>query len=156
LAIPKYWADDETVVEPMSDYVDPLEFAPGVLNLFSLTVFFAALTSLISALDRYRWRTVGVACSIYVVQATMMFVAMAAPEWGWLKRLTIFGAYEPQVHVATAMRNPDSLWSIVRIGEDGAWAGCGATGAAILLLVLAGTCWTAAAIVYRRRDLPAP
>src|SRR5262249_569700 len=78
---------------PMRSQVDPRQFIPAAVNLFCLGFCFAGGASLLSACDRYRWRTVGLSISFLVVQTVCKLLGVAAKDWHWLKNLSVFSAY---------------------------------------------------------------
>jgi ABC-2 type transport system permease protein len=127
------------VVVPLTARVDSRDFVPAAVNLFSLTVFAAAGTTLISACDRYRWRTLGIAGGFYILQIILKMVGNAAAPWKWCFYVTFLGAYWPQVLALES----EQAWSL-SLRYNG------------LLLGGAAACYLAAAVVFSRRDLPAP
>ena len=54
--IPLQFLKPTVEVNRLSDYVNPVMFLPGVVNVFSVSVFFAGFAAMCSAFDRYRWR----------------------------------------------------------------------------------------------------
>ncbi|MGL4464288.1 MAG: ABC transporter permease subunit, partial [Planctomycetia bacterium] len=123
----------------MTDAVPPAALLPAAVNLFGFIFCVCGLTTFASSLDRYRWRTVGIAASFCLLQ---MMTKLFGRMWiygGWLQYTTIFCAYEPQVFIVT---------------PDGAWAASLSYNLVLYGLGLAG--YTASFIVFTRRDLPAP
>lgn len=119
--------------------VPPLLYVPAALNLFGLMFCLAAITTLVSALDCYRWRTVGITGGIYVVELILKLVSRVAPGLGGLRYATFLAAFEPQGLVI----RPDNAWlDLLRMN------GC--------LLALGLAAYGAAAVIFSRRDLPAP
>jgi ABC-2 type transport system permease protein len=119
--------------------VDPTLFTPAALNLFGYIIFLSGWTAFASALDRQRWRTIGLAGGFFALQMLLQIVARMSERLSWLGWLTFLSAYEPQVLVA----NPAAAWSTLA-AYNAALLGLGALG------------WIAAGIVFSRRDLPAP
>ncbi len=119
--------------------VSPRLFIPAACNLFSLTVCTAGLSTLASSWDRYRWRAIGVMATFYLVEFVLKVVSRTTESLDWLARFTFHGAYLPQILVT----RPESAWQL-------SWQLDG------LLLLLGAAAFTAAAIVFCRRDLPAP
>lgn len=119
--------------------VEPRHFVPAAVNLFATTFFLTSITTLVSAFDSQRWRTLGVVGAFYVVELLLKIVARMAPKLQWLMYGTFLGAYEPQSLVIY----PDTAWQ-VSLRNDGT------------LLALGLAAYVAAAIVFHRRDIPAP
>lgn len=123
----------EEAAPPMGLYLPP------AVNLFFLSFFVAALATLFSAVDRYRWRVIGVVSGIYIVQMILKLAARMAPKVDWLLNLSFLAAFEPQKMVA----DPDAALAMS--------LECNA-----ILLGLGVACYAAATVVFCRRDLPAP
>lgn len=139
---------------PMRSVVDPLTFAPAIFALFSLGFFVLGLSTLLSSMDRYRWRTVGAVMSIYVVQLVMFGLGKATDRLDWLRGWSFFNCYRPQVQIAHAVSDGWAApWRLT--GRDiGSWF---APGVYPLILIGGGLLFYALAIfIFRRRDLPAP
>ena len=119
--------------------VEPRHFIPAAVNLFAATFFLAAITTLVSACDSQRWRTLGIVGAFYIVELLLKIVARMAPKFDRLMYATFLGAYEPQSLVIY----PETAWQ-VSLRYDGTLIGLGLAA------------YLAAAIVFNRRDLPAP
>src|SRR5690606_22518939 len=91
---------------PMATQVSARELAPAAFNLFALGFCMAGVATLISSWDRYRWRTIGLATGVLVVQFVAKGFAVADPSLAWLKRWTLFTAYEPLKWVSLEARRP--------------------------------------------------
>ena len=63
--VPLQFLEARVEVNRLSKYVNPLMFLPGVLNVFCVSVFFAAVAALCSAFDRYRWRSLGILAAFF-------------------------------------------------------------------------------------------
>lgn len=131
------WTGLSTV--ELGQQLSPQEFVPGALNLFSLTFCLAGMTTLVSAMDTYRWRTIGIMGGFYAVSLIIKIVGRMAPDWGWLLNISFLTAFEPQTRILT----PGEAWGMA-LRHDGLLFGLG-LGSYVL-----------AAIVFCRRDLPAP
>lgn len=154
--VPRPWAAPQTRFTPMYEKVDSAIFVPAAANLFSLGIFLAGVSTLVSACDRYRWRSIGIVVGAYVVQTIFKLVGMAAESWHWLMYFSIFTPYEPEEGVHLAMTAPDLAWSIVKYDAAGQWTGLGPLGADLILFGGGALAYVAAAIVFQKRDLPAP
>jgi ABC-2 type transport system permease protein len=119
--------------------VEPRHFIPAAVNLFAATFFLSAVTTLVSAFDSQRWRTLGIVGAFYIIELLLKIVARMAPKFDWLMYATFLAAFEPQSLVIY----PERAWQ-VSLRYDGTLIGLG------LLAYLA------AALVFHRRDIPAP
>lgn len=150
------WAKTETRYTPMAQKVDSSNYWPAAANLFALGFFLCGFSSLVSACDRYRWRTIGVVVGCYVVQTIMKLVGMAADDWAWLRSLSIFTAYEPEMFVQIAVASPADAWSVWRYDAVQKATVLGPLGYDLIFLALGYLAYVAAAVIFQRRDLPAP
>lgn len=124
---------------PWADKVDPMRFLPAVANVFGLMVCVAGLAAAVSACDSYRWRTVGILCGFYVFSLLAKLVGRLSRSFGWVGYLSILGAYEPQRLVdGTA-----ASWRLLASYDA-------------ILLGLGVAAYAVGAVVFARRDLPAP
>jgi ABC-2 type transport system permease protein len=156
LEIPLTLKKPEKIRVPMRDKVNAGDFLPGAVNLAALGCCLAGITTLVSACDRYRWRTIGLVVGFFVVQSVLKIAGMAIQEVAWLKKLTLFTAYEPQKFIATAVHDAANTWSLVVRDSAGAIIDAGPLGYNLILLGIGLGCYVAAAIVFQKRDLPAP
>jgi hypothetical protein len=116
-----------------------MRFVPAVANVFGLMVCVAGLAAAVSAADSHRWRTVGILCGFYVFSILAKLVGRLSTGFGWVGYLSVLNAYEPQRLVS----GTPEAWSLLA-RYDGVLLGVG------LLAYAAG------ALVFARRDLPAP
>lgn len=158
--IPLPWADanDRPAARqvPMRELVEPRIFLPGALNYFSLGAAFAGLATFVGSWDRFRWRTIGIVAAIFLLQLMTKLVAVTAPGWKWLGSFTVLGAYDPCVFIMQANFDWPSAWRVFGVDGVGEIAGFGPMGYNLILLGLGAVCYAAAAVVFCRRDLPAP
>ncbi|HEV3006702.1 MAG TPA: ABC transporter permease subunit [Pirellulales bacterium] len=119
--------------------VSRADFVPAAVNLFALMFFLAAASTLVSACDSVRWRTIGVMGAFYAVELVLKIIARVAPSYHWMMYATFLGAYEPQVMII----EPQQAWEL-SLSHDGTLIGLGLG------------CYLLAAAVFARRDLPAP
>lgn len=124
---------------PWAGKVEPWRFVPAAGNVFGLMVCMAGIAACVSAVDSYRWRTVGVMCGFYVTALLAKLVGRLSDGLAWVGYLSAFNAYEPQRLVGGG---PESWALLVRY--DAVLLGIGL--AAYLL----------GAWLFSRRDLPAP
>jgi ABC-2 type transport system permease protein len=147
---------DDPVKEevPLRDRVDVRTYAASTFHLFALGFFLLGLTSMLSALDRYRWRTVGTVVSFYVLQVVMFGLGKATERLDWLLSFTIFSCYKPQK--MTSMVTSGGLtapWSLTSATPE---AMLPPLAYPLILIGLGICCYGIAATCFRRRDLPAP
>lgn len=154
--IPITSGEPEKVKIPMSDHVNAFEFWPGIFNMFCLGVFMMGLTAMLSAFDRFRWRTLGIAIGIYVASAMAKLGSMAADSFGWLKYLTYFSFYDAVLFIKLYHENPSSQLDLAMWTESGQYAGVGPLGCNLLFFILGIAFLLAGARIFNRRDLPAP
>jgi ABC-2 type transport system permease protein len=155
-AIPLPMRTSEPVELPMREKVDLHVFWPGVVNLFCLGAAVAGFSTLVSALDRYRWRTIGIVAAFYIVSLIFKIVGLAFERFQWLRGLSLFTAYEPQRFIALAVRSPAEAWTFVQTDPSLGTMALGPLGYSAILLAIAAVSYLAAAIAFERRDLPAP
>ena len=124
---------------PWAGKVDPLRFLPAAANVFGLMVCVAGISAGVSAVDSYRWRTVGILCGFYVFSILAKLVGrLSKPLW-WAGYLSFLNAYEPQRLVG----DPAESWRLLA-EYDAVLIGVGVIAYAI------------GAVLFARRDLPAP
>ncbi len=122
-----------------TDRVWPALYVSATFNVFALGFAVAGITTFVSSLDRYRWRTIGIMGGFYAIAIVLKVIARMAPGWQALGRLSIFWPFEPQRLVG----NIADLWRpLVEYN--------------LPLLLIGLICYIAGAIVFCRRDLPAP
>jgi ABC-2 type transport system permease protein len=140
----------------MREKTRPSYFVPGACNLFCLGMALAGFSAAVSACDRYRWRTIGVVVSAYVVGLVLKLLGQAIHEVAWLQRLSLFTAYEPQKFVSIAVHDPRHAWAWAMFDVHGRFLEPGPLGYNAILLAIGGVCYVIAAFIFSRRDLPAP
>ncbi len=126
-------------------------FVPPALNLFALGAFLAGLTTMVSAGTNYRARTIGIVGGFYAVSMVLKIVGRAAPGWEWLGYTSFFTPFEPQRLVGDASR----AWSVWFETAPGSYE-LGGIGYDSVLIGLGLAAYVVAAVVFARRDLPAP
>lgn len=152
--VPLTTASPETQTVALSDRVNVRTYASSTFHLFAFGFFLLGLATLMSSMDRYRWRTVGSVIAIYVVQLVMFGLGKAAESLQWLLSISFFSCYKPQK--MTSMVTADGLaapWSLSMVPP-----GCDLPALAYPAILLGlGLCfYIAASIIFTRRDLPAP
>jgi ABC-2 type transport system permease protein len=156
IRIPLSFREPEKIKIPMRERTEVENFVPGAVNLFCLGVALAGFSTLVSACDRYRWRTIGIVVACYVVHLVLKILGQAIPEVSWMQALSLFTAFEPQKFIAIAASDPASAWSLTRYTPQGDFLELGPLGYNLILLAVGLVSYIAAGIVFHRRDLPAP
>lgn len=133
----------------LEDSVNVFKLLPGVLNVFALCAFLAGLSTLASSADRYRGRTIGIMGAIYVAATVAKIVGRVSERWRFLNFCSFFAAFEPALLV---IRSKEA-WTFWNAAEGGRLGGLGYDG---ILLGLAVAFYAGAAVIFCRRDLPAP
>ncbi len=124
---------------PWAGRVEPARFVPAAANVFGLMVCMAGLSACVSAADSHRWRTIGIMCGFYVAAILTKLVGRLSGMLGWVGYVSILNAYEPQRLVG----GDDASWRLLLL-YDGVLIGVGLAAYAI------------GAVIFARRDLPAP
>jgi ABC-2 type transport system permease protein len=156
LKIPLSLGESMKVEVPMRERTELKYFVPGSANLFCLGVALAGFSTLVSACDRYRWRTIGIVVAVYVVHLVVKIVGQTVDSLAWMQALSLFTAYEPQKFIGIAVHDPESTWALTMRDASGAFLELGPLGYNLVLLVVGGLSYLAAGVVFHKRDLPAP
>lgn len=153
--VPLPFAERRLVHVPMAERVDHRLFWPASLNLFALGCMLSGFSTAVSSWDRYRWRTLGIVVGVYIVELIIKIAGLAADDLSWLLYFSIFTAYEPEAFVQVADTTPQFAWSLFTQSEAGQREYGPLWYDSVLGSVAAG-CYLIAAVVFVRRDLPAP
>jgi len=124
---------------PWAGTIDPNRFIPAAGNVFGLMVSMAGLASLCSAVGSHRSRAIGIMCGFYVISLLAKLVGKLSDRFAGFGWLSLFNAYEPQRLVS---------------GEADSWLLLARYDAVLLGVGLAA--YLAGAVIFARRDLPAP
>jgi ABC-2 type transport system permease protein len=154
--IPLSLREPEKIRIPMREKTKVSYFFPGAFNLFCLGVALAGFSSLISALDRYRWRTIGVIVGAFVLSLVLKLLGQAIPEVSWLQYFSLFTAYEPQKFVSIAVHDPQHLWSLALYDANQRFVELGPLGYNLVMVFVGLASYLGAGVIFQRRDLPAP
>lgn len=153
--VPIPFAKPETTRVPMYEKVDVRLMIPAITVLSSMGLFFAAASAFVSAIDRFRWRTIGVMVTFYILESILRMISVTVASFGWCRYLTVFTMYEPSRCVEIADRQSSMSWSLlIPVAKGEGWM-LGAGGAALIFCSLALVLWLLAWNHFRRRDLPA-
>lgn len=135
----------------LSENLSAARFIPPAVNLFGLMVCLGGMSALASSWDNQRWRTVGLMGAWYVLSTVLAVVGHVADGWHWVSYTSFMSAYKPQTMVA----RPAEAWSLLAY-RDGAVIGLGLGGQPLVLLGLGLLCYVAGAVIFSRREIPAP
>lgn len=141
-------------IVPLRERVDGWNYAAPSFHLFAYGYFVLALASMCSAFDRYRWRTVGTVVGFYVIQVVMIGLGKATDTLAWLRSLSFITCYKPQ-NVAALIPEYGlwAPWSFELSLPDAVFAPMVYP---LILLAFGTVFYIIAAIIFSRRDLPAP
>lgn len=155
IQVPLPFAEPKKVLVPMREKVNTDHLAAGAWNLFALGVCFAGVTSALSAFDRHRWRTIGIAIAIHIVSFVFKILALAMDSLWWMQYLSLYSAYEPQKFVHVAMKEPSGAWIWLLESSNGGF-GLGPASANLILVAIGLIAYVVAGWKFQQRDLPAP
>ena len=152
IAIPFLPPNENTM--PMSERLNAIVFWPAVLCFFCLGVFLSGMAAMLSAFDRYRWRTIGIAASIFVIASMIKILGLAVSSFEWTLWLSFFTCYEPETAVQMMETDPYQLLQFTASTPDRFMFGqltylIFFVGLGLLFFLIGG--W-----YFERRDLPAP
>jgi ABC-2 type transport system permease protein len=129
---------------------DPAAFGPALVPVAALIFAVGGFTMWLSARGRFRWRVLGLAVFITLVQFLVNLIGqMWGEAFGWMQPLTFFYYYQPQQIIL------GKGWCVNLSVWNAGQPLLHVPGALVLFLVgavgYAGAFWT-----FCRRDLPAP
>lgn len=133
------------------EHVPAALYIPPSINLFAFMVCLGGMTALVSSFDSVRWRTIGLMAGWYVFSTVLAVVSQISDRWSWLGNASFLSAYKPQSMVARS----DEAWSLLAY-QNSAITGLGLGGDVIVLFALGCACYVAGAVVFNRREIPAP
>jgi ABC-2 type transport system permease protein len=133
------------------EHVSAALYVPPTINLFALMVCLGGMTALVSSFDSVRWRTIGLMAGWYVFSTVLTVVSQIAAGWKWLGNLSFVTAYNPQSMVA----RPNEVWLLLA-HQNSSIAGLGLGGQVVVLFAIGIACYVAGAVVFSRREIPAP
>lgn len=153
--LPLTFAEPVTKTVEMSDRINPNMFLPGIMNLFSLCFMLGGFAAWCSALDRFRWRTLGIVAGFYFLQGGMKVLAMASESWSWIRFATVFGYYGPANAVEAAQQDWLRCFELFRTGAQAQFLP-GPLLNNTVLIGLGVLFYLWGAKIFQQRDLPAP
>jgi len=147
------------VATPLAEFVEPSLYTLPCLNLFAFGFFILAVSTLLSSIDRYRWRTIGVVIGFYVIQLLVFLLSKTIASMRFLENITFLSSYQPDAIVHYVQKNPESAWAMFapEATKSTVWPHMlGPLGLSMLLIVGGTLLITYGMLHFRRRDLPAP
>jgi ABC-2 type transport system permease protein len=134
------WIIGQLALAPSEAGVDPVRFAPALLSVALLLFAVSGYSLLLSSLGRFRWRVLGLAVMVTLVQFLLNVIGQLWDAAAFLRPFTVFYYYQPQPMILSAdWSEQAAVW--IRLGV---LLGVGTAGYLLSL-------WT-----FCRRDLPAP
>lgn len=144
---------------PLSSRVDATDFLAPAGNLFGFAFFVYGLSVMFSSFDRYRWRTIGIVISMYVVQLLLFLLSKATEATQFFGYTTFLAAYQPDAIVYFTRSAPERAWWLTVPNEQisRSWPhSLGPLGLTLLLVALGSAFLAIAVVRFRTRDIPAP
>lgn len=154
--IPILSGNQQTIFVPLAERVDARIFISPCFNLFAFSMFLLALSTLVSTIDRYRWRTIGLVLGFYVLELLLFLLAKATPGTAWCHSITFFTLYQPDGIVHLTGRDPQAEWALWATPSAFWPISLGPLGISLALLAMSAICFILAGWWFQRRDLPAP
>ncbi len=136
---------------PLYEHLSPRLFIPPAINLFGLMICLGGVSALVSSWECQRWRTIGLIATWYVLSTVITVVGQIAERWHWLSYASFMSAYKPQSLVA----QPDDAWVLFSY-RGTIVTGLALGGQQLVLLAVGISCYVAGAIIFSRREIPAP
>ena len=152
---PLQFLEPKEEVNRLANYVNPLMFFPGVLNVFCISVFFAGFAAMCSAFDRYRWRSLGVLAAFFFINASMKVIGKGSERFAWVENCCIFGFYHPAGSIERFQAMPQTAFWLFRYHSDGSIDSLGLMPNCLLPLLLAAILYWIGLRYFEQRDLPA-
>jgi ABC-2 type transport system permease protein len=129
--------------------VRPAAFGPALWLVAGLMFAVSGCTLWLSAVGRFRWRVLGVAVFVFLVQFLVNLVAQMWDTLAVLRPLTVFYYYQPQAVIL------GEGWSVNLAEWNGGRPLC-ALPMPVVLYGIGVLGYLMALWTFRRRDLPAP
>lgn len=150
------WSEPIKEMTPLDELVDIRYYIAPSINLFSLGFFIMALSVLVSSLDQYRWRSIGIVIGIYILQALLFGLGKSTAMTKFLLFFTFLSAYQPDWMVQAVSSlgiSASSVWI-----SSAQWPGFqfGPAGYSLFLIGMGLIAYAIAIFSFARRDLPAP
>jgi len=153
--VPMTFTEPKVETIAMSDRVNPMLFAPGLVNLLTFGILLGGFSAWCSSWDRFRWRTLGVVAGFYFLQGGMKIIALASETLSWVRYGTVFGFYSPASSIESTSKDAWSCLALLRESSKGEMLPGPVLNNLVLLLLGVGLYWWGSR-VFSKRDLPAP
>lgn len=155
LEIPLSTAEATTIQKPMADYINIWNFIPALTIIFAMGFFVAGFATMVSSLDRYRWRAVGIAVGFVIFQQSIRILAVSKPEYNYLLNFTFFNPFDPEGLVNVLTEDPKQFWQFWQYGPEESIR-LSALGCHCILFGFGLLCYMLGNFAFCKRDLPAP
>jgi len=132
------------------------------MNLFSLGFMLLGMSVMVSSFEQYRWRTIGIVISVYVLQLLLFILSKSTPRLGFLKPFSFLAAYQPDWIVQEVFHSPELAWSwrvvpeVISVGAAAQPSHLGPMFYVTVLMVLGCVSYVIGYYRFKTRDLPAP
>jgi ABC-2 type transport system permease protein len=156
IEVPIQTGKSKTEWVPLSDRVDSELFIAPTMNLFGFGFILLAFSVLCSSVDKFRWRTIGVVVSTYVVQLLLYLLSRATEATSPISGATFFSCYQPDAMVRLLQEQPERAFRIFASEPQYLPMGLDPLGTTLVLIVIGLVLYLAAFIAFQHRDLPAP
>ncbi len=140
----------------MSSVVNPMAYLPGLVNLFCIGFCLSGFAAFCSAIDRYRWRTLGIVAVFYFGNAGLKMLGMGSERFKWAESASLFGLYHPASVIERAQTSPWSPFWLLNYDAEGSVIGLGALANYTILILLGLLFYWIGLRAFEKRDLPAP
>ena len=140
----------------MATVVNPFAFLPGVVNLFCVSFCLAGFAAFCSALDRYRWRTLGIVITFYFANAGLKILGMGSERLAWVENCSLFGLYHPAAAIERAQAQPGAWYWLFEYDNDMVIQRLGCLPNCLILLAIGILLYWIGMRRFQNRDLPAP
>jgi ABC-2 type transport system permease protein len=132
------------------EQVSAARYIAPTLNLFGLMVCMGGISALASSWDSQRWRTIGLVAGWYVISAALAILGQISDRWSWVGYASFLSAFKPQKMVAQS----SAAWTLLFHTAEHTAVGLG--GLQLVLIGIGLVCYAAGAVVFVRREIPAP
>lgn len=147
---------------PLSELVSPSVYVVPTMNLFALGFMLLGLSVMVSSFEQYRWRTIGIVISVYVLQLLLFILSKSTPRLGFLKPFSFLAAYQPDWIVQEVFHSPELAWVWQVVPEATSTntvsqaSHLGPMFYVTVLIVLGSMSYAVGYCRFKTRDLPAP
>lgn len=115
------------------------QFLPGAWNLFAMTFCFTGITAFVSSWNRDRWRTISLAGGFFILSLMLKYISRMWADGDWLGYFSFLTLFKPQ--------------ELILMSSSAGWPGMTSD---LTLIGVGLICYATAAVIFWRRDIPAP